>query len=994
MHRLRLFAAHAIEAGWLAVVLVTPLFLDKTGAQVFEPAKVGLLRALALFVALAWLLKGLCSPVGGANKAAGAASVAAFSLRSAPGTLWLAVGLLVLSTLLASALSLAPYESFWGHRENAQGALTLLAQGVIFAALAFNLRHEAQLRRLLTACILPSVPIAVYAICQRFGLEPLHVTMRETELQRVTSLLGQPVFLSAYLGMVMPFCALRVVEALRAREQPASRRWLSFGAYLTLLSLQALAALWTESRGPVLAIVGAFALGALALAAERRARRVVLGLCGAALCAGLVFALWGAGRRGAEEVAPQSGMVKRASETFAVSGGGGQFRVTSWQVAQRVFTNTQPLELGDGERDARSSLRKLIGYGPELQYAISPAFYDAELTRLFGYFLTSHYHNDAWDVLISCGLLGLFAWLALQASVLWLLVREIVSDVPARWFWSALTGGALVGGAIAASVRGASFTLLGLILGALAGLALFLGGTAFTRANEGEAREWAPLIGVRCAALTAIAAHLIETSFSFTVAATGALFWICCALALASLRITRRAEDADTIAASTSLEDGALLGLALATLGFAFLGATPGASRPGEIIWQGLTVLSQPADAHIPVVLIISVTTLLSGALLLSLEAVRAEPALTLASRVVRTAAVAAGIALVYWLRLAFILAELARPGVERALLVATQLELRSATTRSLFLAVLALLMLFAVSRAARSAPNHTAKGLAFWRAPAAIVCGLFAALLVPLFALTPASAESAVALGDSLRAQGELALAEQAYQQASALRPRVDAYDAMLGKLYNARARIEAAHAAAWLERADQAFAEALQKNPAAGEHAVNLALLRGQRALKAPTIARAGLTTKVVELYQRALRLNPQDPTLLRSWAATQANLLNDLQGALASAQRLVSLEPRAAASVSLLADIQLKRASAQAGEARRATYLEAAKEYEKARALAPAEPSYRVNEGKAYLAAGERDKAIASWREALRVLPAESRGGQAVAVLIQRAQASEAQ
>jgi tetratricopeptide (TPR) repeat protein len=168
----------------------------------------------------------------------------------------------------------------------------------------------------------------------------------------------------------------------------------------------------------------------------------------------------------------------------------------------------------------------------------------------------------------------------------------------------------------------------------------------------------------------------------------------------------------------------------------------------------------------------------------------------------------------------------------------------------------------------------------------------------------------------------------------------------------------------------------------------------MRGQRALKAPAVARAGLTASVAVLYQRALRLNPQDPVLWRNWAATQANLLEDKQGALASAQRVLSLEPRNAAAFGLVADIQLKRAAAQAGEARRATYLEAAKAYERARSLAPGEPSYRVNEGKALFGAGEREKAIASWRAALRVLPAESRGGQAVAMLLQRAEAGEPQ
>jgi tetratricopeptide (TPR) repeat protein len=88
----------------------------------------------------------------------------------------------------------------------------------------------------------------------------------------------------------------------------------------------------------------------------------------------------------------------------------------------------------------------------------------------------------------------------------------------------------------------------------------------------------------------------------------------------------------------------------------------------------------------------------------------------------------------------------------------------------------------------------------------------------------------------------------------------------------------------------------------------------------------------------------------------------------------------------------DIQLQRALAHEGAARRATYLAAAGSFQRARALAPREAAYQVNEGKAYLGAGERDKAIASLRAALRGMPPASRTGQAVALLLQRAEGGE--
>jgi tetratricopeptide (TPR) repeat protein len=264
--------------------------------------------------------------------------------------------------------------------------------------------------------------------------------------------------------------------------------------------------------------------------------------------------------------------------------------------------------------------------------------------------------------------------------------------------------------------------------------------------------------------------------------------------------------------------------------------------------------------------------------------------------------------------------------------------------------------------------------------------------VLVQVCVLEPAAAATAAALGESFRAQRELTLAEQAFEKAREIQPRADVYDALLGKLHNLQSRADPAHAEVWLERSDRALSAALSKNRAAGEHVVNLALIRGQRAQRAGGAARAELSASVVQLYRRALRLNPQDPVLLRNWATTQVNLLQDTQGALASVQRALALEPRNAALHGLLGDIQLKRALAQEGEARRGVYLSAASAYQRARELAPREAAYQVNEGKAYLGAGERDKAIASLRAALRVVPATSRTGQAVASLLQRAEGGE--
>ena len=46
-----------IEAGWLGLVVVVPLFLNVYSYRSFEPDKIALLRSIALAMTAAWMIK-------------------------------------------------------------------------------------------------------------------------------------------------------------------------------------------------------------------------------------------------------------------------------------------------------------------------------------------------------------------------------------------------------------------------------------------------------------------------------------------------------------------------------------------------------------------------------------------------------------------------------------------------------------------------------------------------------------------------------------------------------------------------------------------------------------------------------------------------------------------------------------------------------------------------------------------------------------------------
>ena len=87
-----------LEAGWLAAVVVAPLFFNVFSSRVFEPDKISLIRTLALTMAVAWLIKvanggfawlppapgGLPAPGAGGSGTTGAPWIRSQSVLPAP----------------------------------------------------------------------------------------------------------------------------------------------------------------------------------------------------------------------------------------------------------------------------------------------------------------------------------------------------------------------------------------------------------------------------------------------------------------------------------------------------------------------------------------------------------------------------------------------------------------------------------------------------------------------------------------------------------------------------------------------------------------------------------------------------------------------------------------------------------------------------------------------------------------------------------------------
>ncbi len=918
----------------MAALVLVPLYFDKYESGTFEGPKTLLLRALACVALAAWTTKALATgTVMGAERAKVIASLAL------P---------LALASALACGLSLSTTVSVWGNRGSNDGAINLWAQLTLFAAVAANLRTQAQLRRLLDALILPTIPITLYAVFQRLGLEPLHVTMRETTVERVTSMFGQPVYLAGYLIMVAPITAQRAF---------AARRGKALFVYAPLLALQLMTLALTESRGPWIALLSGAVFALLVHAARRGSRRTVAFVWSLAAVVALAVALQAPGRS-----TNNSRFLRRAEDTFAVHGSGGDFRAANWRVAVRLLVNRDPAELADGRHDQLPWLRPVVGYGPDVLHAVAAPFLDDELVRDLGYFLVRHLHNDLWDALLETGIVGLLAALAVQLVLLRRLLRRLAFAPSPRAFYGSAAAGALCGALAWSLLHGPGFVFLGLQLGLLGGLALLI-----------SARAWRPpvadaTISLELALLAGLTAHVVETSFSFTVVATGLVFWI--GAALASVDVEPSEESAQS-----GLVDVALSSWVTFALGFGFLGASTLSPNSSTVLRDGLVM--EHAGARVPVGALLLLISLTWGTALLRVGrgwhgwAARFSAAIALAWG--------------FWAWHAALLAKLA---VVRAPLEG--LELAARAIDGFYLATFVLVLVLAFGLRPRTAPLTTL-GRPMLRAGAIALVLASAAAGVLRGALEPAHAEAAVALANARRDKNQFEPAELLYRAASELRSEVGAYRAMLARSLAQRARVEGSPSA--LAQAERAIHAAIAADPTEGESAVNQALILGQLSAGAGE-SDPGLRRRALESYTRALRLHPFDPALLRAYAIAQLTLFHELAAALKSARHAVELEPLRALNHATLGDVLLASARDQNGTQRAATLREAALSYERASAGDPQQAAFRLGAGRAYLVAGQNAKAAKALRTALAALPASARERPAAVALLRRAESDAPQ
>lgn len=533
----------ALEAGWLAALVVAPLFFNVFSSRVFEPDKISLVRSIALTMVAVWLVK-----IANGGYAWLPVSSAPPDERPSGGNwcgfvrnpfIWI-VALVILAFVLATIFSVAVFVSWFGSYQRLQGTYSFLAYVTIAGLTAATMRRPGQLRRLQHAVIITSLPIAIYGVIQHYGLDPL--PWGGDVQTRVAANAGNAIFLAAYLIMAFFLTLERVFTSfvrLMGIGQPTNAEaqdWQSSlvgGAYLFVLLVQAIAIVWTQSRGPWLGwIPGIFLFALLTVSAVRpRYFRILLGAAVGGVAAIAIFLIT-ANTVPALSFVREMPYIGRMATVFETEGGTGLVRVLIWGGAAEMLKPHEPLTFPDGRTDTVNILRPLIGYGPEAMWVAFNPFYPPELAQVEARNASpDRSHNEAWDSIVITGLLGFIGYITLFVMIFYWSLRWlglITGRRDSLLFGGLITVGGIVGSIALIATDNWQLRMIGVGLpfGIVAGFGVYTALAAFLHAGDKPDRGDLPRQMMVIALLTAIVAHYLEIHFGIAIGATRTHFWI------------------------------------------------------------------------------------------------------------------------------------------------------------------------------------------------------------------------------------------------------------------------------------------------------------------------------------------------------------------------------------------------------------------------------------------------------------------------------------
>lgn len=559
MSKISSFCDKVIEAGWLAALVIAPLFINFHSSVSFEPDKSTVVRSIALVMLAAFIIRRT-------------SLTDIKSLLKQP--LFILTILLGLSYLASTFLSVLPSGSWWGNYVRGQGTYSLMGYFVIFAITTLTLRSQQQLERIFVTIILTSIPVILYGFAQKFKVEAL---AWDADFSiRIASTLGNPIFLGSYLIMVIPLTIYLLIrsakEASLRNSQPIfylvilrtflpllnsakvassksvlyiiilriflfQRKLLKMVSpksvfYFIILLAQVVCLVLTESRGPLMGLITGLFLFVVLAGLAFRQRYLSLGsYIAAVLVLGFFLAL-------ALPNTPLQGLksrMGRLGQMLEAREGAANIRLLIWQGVVKMVKS--------------DSYRAVVGYGPETMFVPYHKYCPAELiTSENKITFPDRSHNELFDTVITNGLVGALLYLLLFAAIIFYVFRALGLVANKAILIGLLLAFGLAGMLIPILLNKTIFLAVGVPIGIVTGAVVYLfwyslrpvscighpaseqreQTTAYcllSTAASGEPRLWRDYLLI-IALFSALIGHFVEVQFGIDLTASRTYFYI------------------------------------------------------------------------------------------------------------------------------------------------------------------------------------------------------------------------------------------------------------------------------------------------------------------------------------------------------------------------------------------------------------------------------------------------------------------------------------
>ncbi len=871
--RLALFFDRVVEGGWLAALVVAPLFFNLLSSRTFEPDKAALVRAIVFVMLAGWVAASLLLP-----RPTDASAKAGPSL---PRPLVWVVAALGIILLLSAVQGLSSRVSLVGSFNRDQGVVTLVAYLALFILAAVRLYARDQLARLLDTIVLTSLPVAVYAILQRIGADPVPWSgFGAAVTDRVIGTQGNATFLGGYLALaILPTLYL----LLQAR---AERKTARLAVYGVTLALQVIGLLLSDSRGAALGLAAGFVVWGLARAAVNGNRRFAGAVVGLAV-AGVILLVGINLAGGALGGVPIIGRLARLSDPSA---GSNQVRIYVWE--------------GLSDMVAAHPERWPLGVGPDALYLGYYPYFVPALRQIDNPQVGTHdrSHNEPLDRLATTGILGLAAWLAATETLFFYAIRWLgLADDRSRrtTLIGFLVAGPLLGGLIPLAVdRSLRFAGLGVGIGVVLALVAWLAWQGLRARPAGAATEVpAERVGIVAALLGVLVAHFVEIQVGIPVTATQVMFWVLAggmvAVGIGRLDVEDAAAAPQPVAATAATPPPAKERAAPKTLRDRRTARTSSAAVGRPPTWPasalslgfvaGLVMMTLTYDlivrgldlaSVLVILLVLGIVTITAGAFLSG------------------GAGAYLGVALGVWVLYVVFHLILSAGGPGLAL-----------ASYTVFVIALVLWLLGFGGVWAYGAPRAAGEPVPASRIAIAAVASLVALAGVWILTLQPTYADIYARLGSLYGQVNRWDLATDAYEQAVRRAPGQDFLYPNLAQAYLAQAQNvqDATVRADLFEKARGALNQARQLSPRTPDYLINLGDAEQYYAAKyALGSDRKGVQQQALGHYQQAAELAPRDPHVLRKWAKLDLDMNNPTEAARLLEQGIPLLLPENGRSV----------------------------------------------------------------------------------------------